>query len=156
MKMTITCSVCQQKSLQLLTTVYATEVKHDGRSYHVSLPQLTYYQCSICRTVILPDQADIEVGLELRRVANLLLPSEILAGRTRLGWSQKQLAELLNVAEATVSRWESGGQIQPHGYDRTLRAVFGNAGVRQEFEVLAGWTQPGQSAALPAPRDSIS
>jgi hypothetical protein len=42
------------------------------------------------------------------------------------------LAAHLGVAKETVSRWETGGQIQQRGYDLLLRLYFANTW-NQEF-----------------------
>jgi putative zinc finger/helix-turn-helix YgiT family protein len=46
---------------------------------------------------------------------------EIRQGREKLALTQKQFANLLGVGEATVSRWETGAQIQQRAMDRFLR-----------------------------------
>lgn len=51
-------------------------------------------------------------------------PELIRRTRERLKLSQKQLAEELQVAESTLSRWESGMQIQQRAMDQYLRLVF--------------------------------
>jgi transcriptional regulator with XRE-family HTH domain len=59
-----------------------------------------------------------------RREARLLTPDEIRDGREKLGLTQKQFANLLGVGEATVSRWETGAQIQQRAMDRFLRVCL--------------------------------
>jgi len=71
---------------------------------------------------VLPDEADIAIGIELRRVAKLLTPEQIKGIRSRFKLSQKRLAELLDIAESTVCRWETGAQIQQRTLDKMLRA----------------------------------
>jgi DNA-binding transcriptional regulator YiaG len=44
--------------------------------------------------------------------------------------TQKELAVQLAVAEATLSRWETGGQIQQRAMDKLLRLFFGLPAVR--------------------------
>ena len=52
-----------------------------------------------------------------------------------LGMQQKSLAACLGIAEATLSRWLSGGLIQSRAMDNLLRVYFGIPAVR---EVLTG------------------
>ena len=59
-----------------------------------------------------------------RREARLLTPDEIRDGREKLGLTQKQFANLLGVGEATVSRWETGAQVQQRAMDRFVRLCF--------------------------------
>jgi transcriptional regulator with XRE-family HTH domain len=68
-----------------------------------------------------------------------VLPEEIKQLRERRNWSQKQLAEMLNVNDSTVSRWERG-QVEPqetaaavlyglvHTRDVMRTAALGTAG----------------------------
>lgn len=40
----------------------------------------------------------------------MVMPDDIRDLRTRLGWSQKRLAEHLGVDQSTVSNWETSGK----------------------------------------------
>jgi transcriptional regulator with XRE-family HTH domain len=51
-----------------------------------------------------------------------------------LGLTQKELAERLQIAEATLCRWETGRQIQQRLSDLALRLYFDLPGVRQYSE----------------------
>ena len=46
---------------------------------------------------------------------------------------EKQLAYLLGLAEATISRWETGAQIQQRSLDNLLRIFFGFPEVRKQI-----------------------
>lgn len=60
-----------------------------------------------------------------------MTPSEIVAIRQRLGWSQGQLAQVLGVHPLTISRWERGhGAPSPH--DAALLGSFGSAAAKQD------------------------
>jgi transcriptional regulator with XRE-family HTH domain len=67
-----------------------------------------------------------------------LTPAAIRENRLRLNLTQRELAEQLDIAEATLSRWETGAQIQQRAFDRLLRAYFGVPALRkflkQEFD----------------------
>ena len=58
---------------------------------------------------------------------------------SRLGLTQKQLADKLGLAEATLSRWETGAQIRQRSLDKLLRLFFDLAMVQ---EALSGVPQP--------------
>ena len=115
------CGKCGQKAMRLATVAYATTIEHDGRSYRVELPTLTVPQCGNCHAISIDDEADQEISAAFRREARLLAPEEIRQGREKLGLTQKEFANLLGVGEATVSRWETGAQIQQRAMDRFLR-----------------------------------
>jgi putative zinc finger/helix-turn-helix YgiT family protein len=72
----------------------------------------------------LPSPLPTPADTRLRREARLLTPEEIREGREKLGLTQKQFANLLGVGEATVSRWETGVQIQQRAMDRFLRVCL--------------------------------
>jgi putative zinc finger/helix-turn-helix YgiT family protein len=111
------------KRMKLVKGRYSANVKHDGRAYHIEIPRLEFYQCEKCSdSIVLTDSADEIVGRALRKAAGLLLPEEIRDIREHFGLSQKQLADLLGIGEATVCRWETGVQIQQRAFDKMLRA----------------------------------
>jgi putative zinc finger/helix-turn-helix YgiT family protein len=53
-----------------------------------------------------------------------LAEADIRQGREKLGLTQRESADLLGVGEATISRWETGGQIQQRAMDRFLRVCL--------------------------------
>jgi putative zinc finger/helix-turn-helix YgiT family protein len=135
------CGKCGQKAMQLATVPYAITIEHDGRTYQVEIPALTVPQCANCRAISIDDEADRQISAAFRREARLLTPEEIRAARERLGLTQKQFAHLLGVGEATVSRWETGAQIQQRALDRFLRVCFASpaavALLRSDFQPSA-------------------
>lgn len=103
---------------------YPVQMEHDGRAYSFTVPNLEVLQCDSCRNRVLTDAAHKAITNALRREAGLLLPEEIRARRTAVGLTQKQLAASLKVAESTLCRWETGGQIQQRAMDLLLRLFF--------------------------------
>src|SRR5439155_23912467 len=118
------CGKCGQKAMELATLLYTTTIDHDGRAYRVELPGLTVPRCGHCQALSLDDEADRQISAAFRREARLLAPEEIRQGREKLGLTQKQFAQLLGIGEATVSRWETGAQIQQRAMERFLRLCF--------------------------------
>jgi putative zinc finger/helix-turn-helix YgiT family protein len=135
------CGKCGQKTMRLTTMPYATTIEHDGRSYQVELPALTVPQCANCKAISLDEEADKQISAAFRREARLLTPEEIRQGREKLGLTQKQFANLLGVGEATVSRWETGAQIQQRAMDRFLRLCLASPAavelLRTDFQTSA-------------------
>jgi putative zinc finger/helix-turn-helix YgiT family protein len=115
------CGKCGHQAMRLATVPYATTIEHDGRAYAFEIPTLTVPQCGNCQAISFDDEADRQVSAAFHREARLLAPEEIRLGREKLGFTQKQFANLLGVGEATVSRWETGAQIQQRAMDRFLR-----------------------------------
>jgi putative zinc finger/helix-turn-helix YgiT family protein len=118
------CPNCRQRAVSSDVVEYTTRIEHDGRAYDVSVPRLRVLKCAQCGEVNLPRESEEQVTDALRSAAGLLPPEEIRAGRLALGLTQKALAEQLDIAEATLCRWETGAQIQQRAFDKLLRAYF--------------------------------
>jgi len=118
------CGKCRQREVYPLEEDYTTEVVHDGRSYTVRVPALRIFRCRNCGEVVLDTEANRQISQAFRRQAGLLAPEEIRQKREALGLTQKQVAERLEVAAATLCRWETGGQIQQRSLDKLLRLFF--------------------------------
>jgi putative zinc finger/helix-turn-helix YgiT family protein len=138
------CGKCGQKAMQLATVAYSTTIEHDGRAYPVEIPALTVPQCGNCRAISIDNEADHQISAAFRRSARLLAPEEIREGREKLALTQKQFANLLGVGEATVSRWESGAQIQQRAMDRFLRVCLASPAA---VELLRNDFQPSVTGA---------
>jgi len=135
------CGKCGHKRMHLATVLYTTTIEHDGRTYRVEVPALTVPQCGNCQALSIDDDADHQISSAFRRAAGLLAPEEIRQGREKLGLTQKQFANLLGVGEATVSRWETGAQIQQRAMDRFLRVCRASPAavelLRSDFQTSA-------------------
>src|SRR5262245_1930245 len=119
------CRTCRERKVNpIMVPSYSAEMEHDGRAYTVTVRDLDVLECEACHARMLPDAASKRLTEALRREAGLLMPAEIRRKRELLGLSQKLLANHLNVAAETVSRWETGAQIQQRAMDLFLRAYF--------------------------------
>lgn len=125
------CGECRERAVFPVTLPsYTADLEHDGRKYQVMLTEYHVLQCSRCHTIVLDDNADEALSDALRAAAGLLLPSQIRQGRESLGLTQKQLAGFLQISDSTLSRWETGAQIQQRCMDSFLRAFFAVAELR--------------------------
>jgi putative zinc finger/helix-turn-helix YgiT family protein len=116
------CMNCRQRTVfQTRLDSYTTELEHDGRKYSISIADFPVLKCQHCGEIYLDEAADERLSEALRAAAGLLSPAEIRQGRERLGLAQKQLAGLLGISEFTLSRWETGAQIQQSSMDVFLR-----------------------------------
>lgn len=129
------CRSCGEKALGPAVVDYPATMEHDGRPYSFVVPGLHLLECVACHERVLPDDAFEQVLARLRAEAGLLTPADIRERRKRLGLTQEQLAAHLSVAKETVSRWETGGQIQQRAFDKLLRVYFDLSAVR---DYLAG------------------
>jgi transcriptional regulator with XRE-family HTH domain len=106
------------------TTPYDAEVRHDGRLYAFTLPRLEIPVCKACREKVFTEKVDDQINAALRSHLHLLTPADIRAELERLGLTQKQAADSLGIAEATLSRWLNETQIQSRAMDNLLRVFF--------------------------------
>ena len=126
------CGHCRERAVYPVTLdTYTTELDHDGRKYPISVINFPVARCEKCGSIILDDAANRRLSDALRSAAGLLQPAEIRAGREALGLTQKELANYLQIAEATLSRWETGAQIQQRSLDKLLRGFFGIEALRR-------------------------
>jgi putative zinc finger/helix-turn-helix YgiT family protein len=128
------CAKCREKAVSPTIEEYHLTLDHDGRTYELIVPDLTVLVCANCKNRVLDREANARLDDALRAKAGLLFPSEIRQGRLRLDFSQAHLAELLTIGEATLSRWETGAQIQSHHMDVMLRAFFDVPSFRKYLE----------------------
>ena len=130
------CATCRERSVQPVTlSSYSTNVEHDGRSYAITLADVSGTQCDNCGALILDDSVADRIDDQLREQAGLLRPTEIRSHRLALGLTQKDLAQKLLIGEATLSRWETGAQIQQRSLDLLLRLCFELVDVRRYLGV---------------------
>jgi putative zinc finger/helix-turn-helix YgiT family protein len=120
------CGKCGHQAMRLATVAYTTTIEYDGRAYCVQIPALTVPQCGNCQAISIDDAADHQISAAFRHEARLLAPEEIRQGREKLALTQNQFAHLLGVGEATVSRWETGAQIQQRAMGRFFRELLRN------------------------------
>jgi HTH-type transcriptional regulator/antitoxin MqsA len=93
----------------------------------VTVPDVQHLRCPACGEVLLgyeSAKALQERGVDLYRQAHGLLGAdEIRALRQRLGLTQAQFAALLHLGLNTVSRWESGRNVQSGAMDLLLKII---------------------------------
>jgi len=129
------CPVCKEKAVREAIVNKVVEMEHDGRTYSVKVDGLKTPKCDNCGEDCPDAEAYEQITLAFLALAKLLTPKQIWKNRERLGLSQKGLALAIGVAEATISRWENGAQIQQRSLDNLLRLFFSVPYVR---EILVG------------------
>jgi putative zinc finger/helix-turn-helix YgiT family protein len=129
----------------MATVEYSAEAKHDGRSYQFTIPALEIPVCRDCGEKVFTEHTDRQIGEALRAHLQLLTPEQIENALQKLNFTQKEAAQRLGIAEATLSRWLNESQIQSRSMDKLLRVFFAFPQVR---EALAG--------ELPIPETNIT
>jgi len=93
----------------------------------VSVPAALHLRCPRCDEVVLgftESRRLQEDAIELyRKKHGLLSADEIRAIRQRFGLTQSDLARLLHLGANTVSRWESGRNVQTQAMELLLRLL---------------------------------
>jgi putative zinc finger/helix-turn-helix YgiT family protein len=131
------CMNCRQRTVSpTRLDSYTTELEHDGRKYAISIADFPVLKCQHCGEIYLDEAADERLSEALRASAGLLSPAEIRQGREGLGLTQKRLAGLLRISEFTLSRWETGSQIQQRSMDAFLRIFFQSGEARRLLGTL--------------------
>ena len=96
-------------------------------SEEVSVPAASHLRCPKCDEVALrfADSRRLqEDAIAIyRKKHGLLSADEIRAIRERFGLTQSQLANLLHLGANTVSRWESGRNVQTEAMEMLLRLI---------------------------------
>lgn len=124
------CRKCGKLEVVMDTQRYDAEVRHDGRVCAFTIPKLSIPVCQACGAKVFTEKVDDQINAGLRAHLRLLTPEEIRAGLDRIGMTQKEAAERLGIAEATVSRWLTETQIQSRALDNLLRVYFAFPEVR--------------------------
>lgn len=97
-----------------------TEFEVRGETLKFDVPVKVCPNCGTVEEEEAVDPAEIAFG-EYRKRKGLLTPEEIKSIRKRFRLSQKSLAVLLGMSEATVNRYEGGG-LQDEAHDQAIRA----------------------------------
>lgn len=149
------CPNCRKVAVEPAVVDYRTRIEHNGRAYDLLMARLNVTRCSACSEEFLDREGHKLVSNSLRAAAGLLSPEEIRSKRLSLNLMQKALAEQLDIAEATLSRWETGAQIQQRAFDTLLRAYFAVPELRKYLSQPAlsnkRSVEPPLSASLPEP-----
>jgi putative zinc finger/helix-turn-helix YgiT family protein len=93
----------------------------------VAVPSAAHLSCPKCGEVVLRFQDSKRLGEDAiaiyRKKHGLLSADEIRAIRERFKLTQADLARLLRLGANTISRWESGRNVQTAAMDILLRMI---------------------------------
>lgn len=118
------CSDCFTRTVVPTVIDYTAKVKHDGVIHELHLPAIEVPRCQTCGNLVCTTEVDERVNDALRSRLHLLTPAQIRANIAKLGLNQQELAEWLDVAPETVSRWMTGALIQSSRMNKRLRMFF--------------------------------
>jgi HTH-type transcriptional regulator/antitoxin MqsA len=93
----------------------------------VAVRSAAHLRCPKCHEIVLRYEDARRLGEDAiaayRRKHGLLSASEMRALRERFGLTQAQFASLLRFGANTLSRWESGRNVQTEAMDTLLRLI---------------------------------
>jgi putative zinc finger/helix-turn-helix YgiT family protein len=118
------CPTCCKKTVQPVTIEHVAEVKYESRTYSVEIPDLKVGKCSVCEEVYFDLDTDAQIDAAFRRKLQLLTAEQIRTGRKRLGMKQEEFANALDIAKATINRWENRKLIPSRVMNKLLKAFF--------------------------------
>lgn len=102
-------------------------LKQPVNGEEISVPSASHLRCQKCGEVVLRFQEAKRLHADAiaiyRQRHGLLSADEIRAIRERFGLTQADLARLLRLGANTVSRWESGRNVQTAAMDMFLRLI---------------------------------
>lgn len=139
------CAECGDKAVRLTRTEYGASVRHDGRLYSFTVPELEIPICSSCGAKVFTEEVDQQIATAFRAHARLLLPEQIRDAIRRVGAHQKTISKHLGLAEETLSRWLTESQIQSRSMDTLLRIYFAFPEVRHVLAAQVGRADLGLS-----------
>lgn len=110
-----------------ITTPRTGPLPHVVNGESIVVPDIRHLHCGKCGESMLDPEAMDRLweGAEAiyRERHGLLSGAEILAIRERLGLTQAELAVLIRVGANTLSRWETGRNVQSAAMDLLLRLL---------------------------------
>jgi putative zinc finger/helix-turn-helix YgiT family protein len=142
------CRQCRQETVVPTRVDYPAKVNYDGRLVSFVAKGIEVPICQRCGDKRFTLEVDDQINAALCAHLGLLTPEQIRAEIERLGLSQKQVAERLGIAEATLSRWVSKQVIQSRAMDNYLRVYFQFPEVRT---ALAAVSMDSAAAAVTMP-----
>jgi len=118
------CRHCGQTEVRPTRVDYPMEVSYDGRTVSFVARGIDIPVCQRCGEKLITGDVDRQINQAMHEHLRLLTPSEIREGIEKLGLSQKEIAERLGIAEATLSRWLTETVTQSRAMDNYLRVFF--------------------------------
>ena len=131
------CRHCGKVEVRPTKTDYALDIRYDGRLVPIVARDIDIPTCQNCHQTVITLDVDDAVNSALCARLNLLTPDQIRDGIEKLGLSQKEVAERLGIAEATISRWVNKCVIQSRAMDNYLRVFFQFPDVRAALSAPA-------------------
>jgi DNA-binding transcriptional regulator YiaG len=143
-------SDCFTRTVVPTVVDYTARVTHDGVIHELLLSRIEVPRCQTCSNLAMTTVADERVNESLRSRLHLLTPAQIRANIEKLELNQQELAEWLDVAPETVTRWMTGALIQSARMNTRLRLFLASPETRKMLRRLREDPQPDMEVRLPS------
>jgi putative zinc finger/helix-turn-helix YgiT family protein len=124
------CSRCAAEKVFPEKITYETTLRYEGRNYQLVVAEVPALKCKDCGETLLNNESDDFLARAFRDELKLLQPENIREGRKLWNLNQREFAEVLGVAEESISRWETGAQMQSRVVDKIMRVYFASPEAR--------------------------
>jgi putative zinc finger/helix-turn-helix YgiT family protein len=99
--------------------------------------EVPVYTCNHCGLEWCPPEAEDVRQTAVCRSLGRLNPDEVRGVREKFRLSQAEFSRITGFGEASLSRWETGAQVQNTSSDRLLRLIIADPGNLQLLEQMA-------------------
>src|SRR6266851_8287663 len=89
------CRHCGKNHVVMTTLHYDAEVRHDGRLYTFTIPNMDIPVCQACGEKVFTEKVDDQINAAFRSHLHLLTPEEMRTALERINMTQKEAAERL-------------------------------------------------------------
>lgn len=117
--------ICPTCGTKMVEKTGPLRLSVNGERIRVS--SIEHFKCPKCGETMFSLQEGMRGSLEARSIYRekygLLSPDEISGIRKKFGLTQAELARLLRLGANTVSRWETGRNVQSAAMDTVLRMI---------------------------------
>ena len=118
------CWKCRQRAVQPAFIPYDTVIVVAGEKRTLHIPKLEVARCENCGDLSFGNRASDQMARAERDYLGILHADQIRAHRESLGFTQKQLGDVIGVSEETIAAWEDNLRIQTRPEDRFMRTIF--------------------------------
>jgi HTH-type transcriptional regulator/antitoxin MqsA len=121
------CPICGKEALENRRGKYSFDPPPNVPGGAIVIDDAQWEECTACGERIASIELEEALERERYRRLGLLTPNEILQIRKRVGLTQTEMAEVLDVGEKTYARWESGHSLQNMSSDNLIRIFYRDA-----------------------------
>lgn len=120
------CPLCGEGILEDEISDHDMYIRKGARNVKITIKNLAIKRCSKCKEDFVPKEAVEQLQAEKHKRRGLLTLEQLKEIRTKLGYTQEEMAGLLGLGKKTYFRWERGLFLQNKAMDRYVRLIAEN------------------------------